>query len=192
MKSIISQKECKLIEKRSRFISCVFSCNSKDEQAIILKELKRKHPSATHVCYASIIDGEAYSSDDREPSGTAGVPISSMLKKYGVDNCLCAVVRYFGGVKLGVPGLIDAYKKSAELCFEDNTKDVVLKNEYMCKCSFASFSAVKSLLAKNNISTTNEDYSSLVTFCVYLSETERDMLSNKDVEITPTGNKKYV
>ena len=192
MKSIISQKECKLVEKRSRFISCVFSCNSKDEQTAIIKELKRKHPSATHVCNASIVDGEVYYSDDREPSGTAGVPISSMLKKYGVDNCLCAVVRYFGGVKLGVPGLIEAYKNAAELCLDGNTKDVVLKNEYMCKCSFASFSAVKSLLAKNNIQTTDEEYSSLVTFCVYLSETERNMLSNKDVEVTPTGNKKYV
>jgi uncharacterized YigZ family protein len=77
-----------------------------------IKTLKVEYPKATHYCYAYIINGIAHSTDDGEPSGTAGVPILKVLQASGIDNAMLTVIRYFGGIKLGIPGLIRAYKTS--------------------------------------------------------------------------------
>ncbi len=87
-----------------------------------LKALRKKYYDATHVCYAYRLgeEGETWrANDDREPSGTAGLPIYGQLRSAGVTDCLVAVVRYFGGTKLGSPGLIKAYKEAARAVLQD-------------------------------------------------------------------------
>ena len=192
MKRIIEEKECKLIEQRSKFISYVFSCDDLVSQSIILKRIKRLHPSATHICYASVIDEQKTFNDDREPSGTAGAQMALVLNKENMVNTLCVVVRYFGGVKLGVPGLSKAYKEASELCLENNTKEVVLKDEYLCECSYSLFDVVKSTCGKLNIPVYDEIFGANVSFKICLSHSEFLIVSKLDFEMTITGKKVYV
>lgn len=114
-----SQYEEKI--KRSVFIAEVHPCHDEQEARAILADVISQHRDATHNCRAYILsDGSEYSSDDGEPSGTAGRPILNAIKHSGLVNVIVIVTRYYGGVKLGVRGLIDAYgdmaMKALELC----------------------------------------------------------------------------
>ena len=101
---------------KSRFISYRLELSSLDDVKLFLEKLKKEHKKARHVCYAYVYNKEVISekcSDDGEPGGTAGYPILNVIKKKNLTNVLVAVVRYFGGIKLGAGGLTRAYTKSA-------------------------------------------------------------------------------
>lgn len=104
------------IEKKSRFISYAQPVYSEEEAVSFLNGIRKKHYDATHNCYAYIL-GESMniqrSSDDGEPSGTAGVPILEVLKREEITNSIIVVTRYFGGILLGAGGLIRAYTEGA-------------------------------------------------------------------------------
>ena len=100
-----------LIIKNSKFITILKKIDETKNIDEILAELKIKYPDATHYCYAYITDTKVKSSDDGEPSGTAGIPILKVLEANNLTNILAVVIRYFGGIKLGANGLIRAYTK---------------------------------------------------------------------------------
>ncbi len=103
-------------EKKSKFFGYFFDIEKEGQIDEILAMLKKEHKKATHICYAVIFSGETFitkACDAGEPSGTAGRPILNVLQKQNKTNCLLAVVRYFGGVKLGAGGLVRAYTKTA-------------------------------------------------------------------------------
>lgn len=115
MITCVAPGEYELDVKRSRFIAISYRIESRDDVGPIIAELKNKHIGARHVCYAFIADekGDDFGYDDNgEPSGTAGKPIYSALAASGACKTLIAVVRYFGGVKLGAGGLTRAYRES--------------------------------------------------------------------------------
>lgn len=108
-------------DRGSRFVAYAFPVTSADDFKKRLKALKDEHPKASHHCFAYRIgtDGNAFrSSDDGEPSGTAGKPILGAVDSKGLTDVAVVVVRYFGGTLLGVPGLIDAYKTAASLALQ--------------------------------------------------------------------------
>ena len=108
-------------EKSSKFLTYAWHVESVDEVKELLGGLYKQHYDATHHCYAYRIGyyGEQFrANDDGEPSGTAGKPILGQLLSRDVTNCLVVVVRYFGGTKLGVSGLIDAYKTSTAMVLD--------------------------------------------------------------------------
>ncbi len=98
---------------KSKFIGFCRRVKSDDEVSGILAELRKIYRDCTHICYAYITDSGARSSDDGEPSGTAGVPIAECIRSAGLNETLVAVVRYFGGIKLGTGGLLRAYTHTA-------------------------------------------------------------------------------
>lgn len=103
-------------EKGSKFIASAFTVMNEEEVKQALAEVKKKYYDARHHCYAYMIgpDKDCFrSSDDGEPSGTAGKPILNQILSKDVTNVCVIVVRYFGGIKLGVSGLINAYKTAA-------------------------------------------------------------------------------
>lgn len=103
-------------EKGSKFLAFAFTVYSEEEVKAALGDIKKKYYDARHHCYAFMIGPERAcfrSSDDGEPSGTAGKPILNQILSREVTNTCIVVVRYFGGIKLGVPGLINAYKTAA-------------------------------------------------------------------------------
>lgn len=114
MKTIKNNVKNELIIKNSRFITLLIKITSKDEVNKILDDLKKEYPKATHYCYGYIIDDYKKSSDDKEPSNTAGIPTLNILEKEDLTNVLAVTIRYFGGIKLGVGGLIRAYSKSVQ------------------------------------------------------------------------------
>lgn len=114
MKTIKEEKESEIIINKSKFISIITKVETIDQVKDKLKEIKKKYKGATHYCYAYIINGYQKCSDDKEPSGTAGIPILNILKANELNYILCIVVRYFGGIKLGVGGLVRAYSSSVK------------------------------------------------------------------------------
>lgn len=109
-------------EKSSKFLCYAFHIESEEEIATHLERLRKRYFDATHHCYAWRLGyyGERFrANDDGEPSSTAGKPILGQMLSREVTNCLIVVVRYFGGTKLGVPGLIAAYKESAAAVLEE-------------------------------------------------------------------------
>jgi uncharacterized YigZ family protein len=95
--------------RKSRFIALAIPVADRAAAMLELDTLRAQHPGATHVCWALLAGGESGMSDDGEPSGTAGRPILEVLRHHEVDGVLGAVVRYYGGIKLGAGGLVRAY-----------------------------------------------------------------------------------
>lgn len=105
---------CTLEIKKSKFIAYYYEVDSTKEVKKILEDLKKEHKKARHIPYAYKLDQEIKKSDDKEPSGTSGMPILNILEKNNLNHTLIAVVRYFGGIKLGAGGLIRAYSNAAK------------------------------------------------------------------------------
>lgn len=120
--TIAAPSTAKFTEKMSRFIGFAYPVASVDEAKACMAELQRKYCDARHVCWAwsvGIDDPETYSTDNGEPSGTAGRPILGQINSRNLRNVVVGVVRYFGGIKLGTPGLIAAYKLAASMALDE-------------------------------------------------------------------------
>ncbi len=108
-------------EKMSKFIAIAQPASSAEEAKALIKQISNKYHDARHCCWAYMIGtqrDEYLSSDNGEPSGTAGKPILGQINSYGLTNVVIAVVRYFGGIKLGTSGLIVAYREAARTAIE--------------------------------------------------------------------------
>lgn len=117
--------EGEFTEKRSRFIGRLWPVESEAEALEVIQQMRRRHYDATHNCWAYILHGGAVRfSDDGEPGGTAGMPMLQVLQKEGLENCVCVVTRYFGGILLGAGGLVRAYTKGAKLAVDAAGKSV--------------------------------------------------------------------
>lgn len=121
MYTISNNSKYELIIKNSKFITLLYKINNEDIVKKILNNVKEIYPDATHYCYAYIIDNQKKSSDDGEPSKTAGLPILKVLENNQLNHILAIVVRYFGGIKLGANGLIRAYSKCTSNALKENT-----------------------------------------------------------------------
>lgn len=114
--------EGQLREKMSRFIAFAHSVENAEEAKMIVKEYQNEYHDARHVCWAYMIGPERKEwqlNDNGEPSGTAGKPILGQINSRQLTNVVVVVVRYFGGIKLGTPGLIAAYREAASLALDD-------------------------------------------------------------------------
>lgn len=118
-------KEVLFKDRKSKFYGYAYPIASNDAIKPILEKLKYKHPSANHFCYAWQLGVENPSyraNDDGEPNNSAGMPIYGQIQSYELTNVLVVVVRVFGGTKLGVGGLIQAYRETARIAIEASTK----------------------------------------------------------------------
>ncbi|MBR3555913.1 MAG: YigZ family protein [Oscillospiraceae bacterium] len=113
--------EAELIEKRSRFIGRVWPVESEAEALEHLKEIRARHWDATHNVYAYILreGGTMRYSDDGEPQGTSGMPTLTVFRAKEIQNVLCVVTRYFGGILLGTGGLVRAYSQTAKMALAE-------------------------------------------------------------------------
>lgn len=142
-------------EKGSKFIGYAAPCYSEEEAKELLQEWRELHPQSRHLCYAYRlgIKKDVYrANDDGEPSNSAGAPILGQIKSYELTNVLIGVIRYFGGTKLGVGGLITAYKTAAKEAIELNsivTQEIFewVKVEF----TYAVMPEVMNFLKRNNL-----------------------------------------
>ena len=119
----IASEEILFKEKNSKFFGYTFPITSEDQIKELLVPLRKKHFNAVHFCYAFQIGVDPIyfrANDDGEPSNTAGMPIYGQIQSFGLTNVLIVVVRYFGGTKLGVGGLITAYRIAAQMALENS------------------------------------------------------------------------
>ena len=110
-------------DRNSKFYGYAFPVKSEEAVKIFLEFLRKKHYSARHFCYAWQLGVESFryrANDDGEPSNSAGMPIYGQIQSFELTNILVVSVRYFGGTKLGVSGLINAYRSSARLALESS------------------------------------------------------------------------
>ena len=147
-------------EKGSKFLSFLYPVSSVDDVKEYLTQLKKKYYDATHHCYAYIIgyDKETFRmNDDGEPSSTAGKPIYGQLQSNDLTNVLLVVVRYFGGTKLGVSGLIKAYKESSAECIAlAQIVERQVKNKYNIYFAYEDMNVVMNILKQNNAEQKNQ------------------------------------
>lgn len=122
-----------LIEiNRSRFLGVCRRISSPEEASALIDSQRQKYPDARHCCYAWILSGEMNMqkySDDGEPSGTAGMPILSVITKNGITDTAITVTRYFGGVLLGKGGLVRAYTEAAVAALKDSAPSEIIEGE---------------------------------------------------------------
>ncbi len=150
-------------EKNSKFFGYAFPIETEEEAKEHLEEVKKKHYQAGHWCYAWQIGKEEEqrqfrANDDGEPSNSAGMPIYGQLLSFDITNVLVVVVRYFGGTKLGVGGLIQAYKTTAQLALEsaDITERTIDKN-FEIKFDYAQMNIVMRMIKENNLNILKQD-----------------------------------
>ncbi len=150
-----------LKEKGSKFIGFAYPVNNEEELKNTLEKIRTEHPKATHHCYAFRIglNGENYrANDDGEPSGSAGLPIYNQLLANEITNTLVVSVRYYGGTKLGVSGLVKAYKESAKLTLDE--ANIVVKEleiEIKIQFNFNQQNIIFTLLSKYDAKIVNFD-----------------------------------
>ena len=171
IKTILNEVENLIVIEKSKFLGYLFPCDSKEIANEILENLRKQHAEATHVCYAYIINDDNVllykSSDDGEPSQTAGAPILNVIKRNNLTNVLCAVVRYFGGIKLGAGGLVRAYSNSAVEVVNKSTI-VTLVDAYKGKFTFPydKINFIDKFFETNNIEIVNKEYDLEVSYTV--------------------------
>ncbi|MDO1511272.1 YigZ family protein [Maribacter confluentis] len=148
-------------ERKSKFFGYCFPVNDEEQIKQYIASLKNEYPTANHVCYAWQIGTtkKTYrANDDGEPNNSAGMPIYGQLQSYDVTNTLVAVVRIFGGTKLGVGGLITAYKETAKIALEQAqiiTK--IIKQQFKIEFEYAEMDVVMRMIKKHQLEIISQD-----------------------------------
>lgn len=160
--TIAAPSEGDFRDRGSKFIAYAYPIKHATDVAERIQELKQLHPKARHHCYAYRIglSGNNYrANDDGEPSSSAGRPILGQIDSASVTNVVVVVVRYFGGTKLGVPGLINAYKTSAALALEAATKEErYVKDVYELRFTYQNMSTIMQAVNQLGFETLEQDF----------------------------------
>jgi uncharacterized YigZ family protein len=147
-------------EKNSKFFGLAFPVTNEEEVKNILTEIKKAHFSARHWCYAYQIGTEKMqyrANDDGEPNNSAGMPIYGQIQSFDVTNVLVIVVRYFGGVKLGVGGLISAYKTAAQMALENATIiEKTIDKHFLIHFDYKNMNKVMRIIKEKNLDIVNQ------------------------------------
>ena len=148
-------EEVLLKEKNSKFFGYAFPVTSEEDVKENLERLRKEHFSARHWCYAYQIGTEKIqyrANDDGEPNNSAGMPIYGQIQSFEVTNVLVVVVRYFGGVKLGVGGLISAYKTAAQMALENATiVEKTINKHFVISFGYAHINKVMRIIKEKNL-----------------------------------------
>lgn len=175
----------KIIEK-SRFLTYSAHVESEEEARAFIAEIRAKHSLATHVCFAFISDkiGNLQRfSDDGEPQGTAGVPILEVLKAKKLFETAVAVVRYFGGIKLGAGGLVRAYSSSAaENLDQADIRVVETCVEIFVTIDYTGIDSVQKFISSRPCSLISTDYGEKVRFLVTVKKKDAEAFSSEIVD----------
>ncbi len=172
-------------EKNSKFFGYAFPITTEEEAKEHLDELKKRHHQARHWCYAwqTGKDEEHYhyrANDDGEPSNSAGMPIYGQIQSFDVTDVLIVVVRYFGGVKLGVGGLIQAYKTTAQMALvSSRIVERTVDKLYLIKFDYPEMNIVMRLIKEHNLNITKQDLALDCKIYISVRKKEAEEIFNK-------------
>lgn len=170
-------------DRGSKFLAFAFPVSSENEIKAIQEQLRNKYHDARHHCYAYMlgVNKEIYrANDDGEPSSTAGKPILGQIRSFNLTNILIVVIRYFGGTKLGVGGLIHAYKTAAEEALK-NAKIVkkTLHDIYELKFDYPQMNEIMRIMKEENIEQIDQNFELTCSITLALRKAEVEKVLSK-------------
>ncbi len=181
--TIAAPVEVAMRERSSKFLSFIYPVRSEEEIRTHLDTLRKRYFDATHHCYAWRLGphGEQFrANDDGEPSGTAGKPILGQLLSKNITYALIVVVRYFGGTKLGVPGLIAAYKESAADAIEaSEIIELTVDRRIRISFSYIAMNDVMRIVKEMQPNIHSQEFDNFCTMELSIRESQADMLVAK-------------
>lgn len=191
MKTIAESSQIELDIKKSQFVCRIFPAKDSKEAKDIISTISLKYNDATHNCSAYIVsDGEGYD-DDGEPSGSGGKPMLSILKKNKLNNIVAIVTRYFGGIKLGVGGLIRAYGKSVIEAI--NNVNIVEMKEYKIyelSCEYSNIKFIENEIRYYNMTILNKKFEVKIHYKIAIKS--KDDIDHFKEKIKEKGVLKYL
>ncbi|MCF1285307.1 YigZ family protein [Streptococcus sinensis] len=172
--------------KKSRFICHAKRVYSEEEARDFIAAIKKEHYKATHNCSAFIVGEKSEikrTSDDGEPSGTAGVPMLGVMENHQVTNVCFVVTRYFGGIKLGAGGLIRAYAGSVALAIKEiGLIEIKEQAGLRLKMSYSQYQNFDNFLKAEDLIEFDTEFTDLVATTIYIDKQEKETLVQKLVE----------
>ena len=188
MKSIRDTIKYEYEIEKSIFITIIRKVYDKVEIDSILDEIKKEYKDANHYCYAYIIDDNKKSSDDKEPGGTAGVPMMEVLQHNDLNYVIAVVVRYFGGIKLGAGGLNRAYRKAVADALNTNKDKIVDLIDGFLVSIEVSYDKQKEIEYKYN-RILNKKYDINITYDIEVNLEEYELIKSKYKIVKETRKK---
>mgnify|MGYP000979950809 FL=1 len=172
--------------KKSHFICHAKRVYSEEEARDFIAAIKKEHYKATHNCSAFIVGEKSEikrTSDDGEPSGTAGVPMLGVMENHQVTNVCFVVTRYFGGIKLGAGGLIRAYAGSVALAIKEiGLIEIKEQAGLRLKMSYSQYQNFDNFLKTENLMEFDTEFTDLVATTIYIDKQEKEPLEQKLIE----------
>ena len=172
--------------KKSRFICHAKRVYSEEEARDFIAAIKKEHYKATHNCSAFIVGEKSEikrTSDDGEPSGTAGVPMLGVMENHQVTNVCFVVTRYFGGIKLGAGGLIRAYAGSVALAIKEiGLIEIKEQAGLRLKMSYSQYQNFDNFLKAEDLIEFDTEFTDLVATTIYIDKQEKETLEQKLIE----------
>lgn len=193
--TILKDETAEIVEKKSKFISNIIKVENLEEAEEVVKNIKKKYYDAKHNCvaYRVIDNGQVIekSSDDGEPSGTAGGPMLNILQKNNLCNIVVVVTRYFGGILLGTGGLVRAYSDVTQKAIEKSVKVSKVQGvEIEVKLDYSNLDIFKYYCKNNEINITKTDYCEDIILKIEMEKIRKNIFL-KDVEIKTLNIKEY-
>ena len=185
--TILNDETAEIVEKKSKFIANLIHVESVEEAEDKIKEIKKKYHDARHNCVAyRVLEGGQIvekSSDDGEPSGTAGVPMLTVLEKQGLTNIVAVVTRYFGGIKLGAGGLIRAYSGSVAHAIEEIGRvEVKELTGLTVELTYSQYQVFSNFLEKKRLQEFDTTFLSDVSTTLFVEEYDIERLGQELTE----------
>jgi uncharacterized YigZ family protein len=184
--TIFSEYKTEYVEKRSRFIATVRHCETEQDTAAFLEEMRSKYWDARHNCFAfSLREGNLCRfSDDGEPHGTAGKPMLDVIVGSGITDIAVVVTRYFGGILLGTGGLVRAYSKSVQECLAGAEVVTMIPSVvFSVTCDYTDHGKLANLITTSGGNIDNTDFTDKVTVTFCLKAEFTDEFSKKFIEV---------
>lgn len=180
--TIAKEGEGKYTEKMSRFLSFAVPVNDAEEAKAKVKEFQNRYHDSRHVCWAYMIGSERTQwqlNDNGEPSGTAGKPILGQINSRELTDVLVVVVRYFGGIKLGTSGLIQAYKEAASLALDDAGRDE-LHEKTILKVAFGyeSMDGIMRVVKSEDVNIVAKKFDNLCEIILEVKKDDEERIKN--------------
>lgn len=193
--TILKDESAEIVEKKSKFIADVFHVENIEEAEEKIKAIKKKYYDAKHNCVAyRVVKNEQVvekSSDDGEPSGTAGGPMLNILQKNNLCNIVVVVTRYFGGILLGTGGLVRAYSDATQKAIEKCIKVYKVEGiEVQVKIDYANLDVFKYYCKNNEINITKIDYAEDIILKIEMEKNRKNIFL-KDIETKTLNIKEY-
>ena len=172
-------------EKKSQFIGYIWHVASQEAARELITDISKQHADAAHNVYAYIAADATRYSDDGEPQGTAGMPVLNVLQKEDLQDVLCIVTRYYGGIRLGAGGLVRAYSQAAKMAVDAaGIVSIASWRELVISCSYGHYDRISKLIAETKAVLEEIDFTDEVSMTVSVLDDVADVFIERITDLS--------